>query len=72
MDVTLPGLDGFAATRAIRALPGEARQVPVIGISGRNESGKQEAARAAGMNFYFIKPVSPAKLAQTLAGLAAS
>lgn len=72
MDVTLPDLDGIAATRAIRALPGEARQVPVIGISGRNESGNEEAARAAGMNFYFTKPVSPAKLAQTLAGLAAS
>jgi CheY-like chemotaxis protein/nitrogen-specific signal transduction histidine kinase len=71
MDVTLSGLDGIAATRAIRALPGKAGQVPVIGISGRNESGNEEAARAAGMNFYFAKPVSPGKLAAALAGLAA-
>jgi CheY-like chemotaxis protein/nitrogen-specific signal transduction histidine kinase len=71
MDVTLSGLDGIAATRAIRALPGKAGQVPVIGISGRNESGTEEAARAAGMNFYFAKPVSPGKLAAALAGLAA-
>jgi CheY-like chemotaxis protein/nitrogen-specific signal transduction histidine kinase len=71
MDVTLSGLDGIAATRAIRALPGKAGLVPVIGISGRNESGNEEAARAAGMNFYFAKPVSPGKLAAALAGLAA-
>jgi CheY-like chemotaxis protein/nitrogen-specific signal transduction histidine kinase len=71
MDVTLTGLDGLAATRAIRTLSGKAGQVPVIGISGRNESGNEEAARAAGMNFYFSKPVSPGRLAAALAGLAA-
>ncbi len=66
MDVALSGLDGIAATRAIRALPGAAGRVPVIGISGRNEAGNEQAARAAGMNFYFSKPVSPGKLAQAL------
>jgi CheY-like chemotaxis protein len=71
MDVTLAGIDGIAATRAIRALPGEAGKVPVIGISGRNESGNEAAARAAGMDFYFIKPVSPGKLAEALGSLPA-
>jgi len=69
MDIVLAGADGIAATRAIRALPGKTGQVPVIGISGRGESGAEEAARAAGMNFYFAKPVSPGKLAEVLAGL---
>ena len=69
MDVTLAGIDGVEATRRIRALPGKAGQVPVIGISGRSESGDEAAARAAGMNFYFAKPVSPGKLAQALATL---
>jgi two-component system, sensor histidine kinase len=69
MDVTLAGLDGIEATRRIRALPGEAGQVPVIGISGRNTDGNEAAARAAGMNFYFTKPVSPGKLAQALSEL---
>lgn len=69
MDVTLPGLDGVEATRCIRALPGKAGQTPVIGISGHSESGDEKAARAAGMNFYFVKPVSPGKLAQVLASL---
>jgi CheY-like chemotaxis protein/nitrogen-specific signal transduction histidine kinase len=71
MDVTLTGLDGIAATRRIRALPGQAGQVPVIGISGRSESGDETAARAAGMNFYFSKPLSPGKLAQALSVLSA-
>jgi CheY-like chemotaxis protein/nitrogen-specific signal transduction histidine kinase len=69
MDVVLPGLDGIEATRRIRALPGKAARVPVIGISGRTESGDEAVARAAGMNFYFVKPVSPGKLAQALASL---
>lgn len=69
MDVTLggEGFDGIEATRRIRALPGAAAQVPVIGISGRNQSGNEAAARAAGMNFYFVKPVSPARLSEALA-----
>jgi len=71
MDVALTGLDGVEATRRIRALPGQAGQVPVIGISGRTGSGDEAAARAAGMNFYFTKPVSPGRLAQALATIAA-
>ena len=71
MDVTLSGLDGLEATRRIRALPGAAGQVTVIGISGRGEAAHQAAALAAGMNFYFVKPVSPAKLAQALASVSA-
>ena len=70
MDVVLAGLDGIAATRRIRALPGRAGRIPVIGISGRTEGGEEAAARAAGMNFYFMKPVSPSRLAQALATIA--
>jgi CheY-like chemotaxis protein/nitrogen-specific signal transduction histidine kinase len=69
MDITLSGLDGLEATRRIRALPGKAGQVPVIGISGRTGSGEEVAALAAGMNFYFSKPVSPGRLAQALQSL---
>jgi CheY-like chemotaxis protein len=67
MDVTLTGLNGIEAARRIRALPGEARLTPIVGISGRGESGDETAARDAGMNFYFVKPASPRKLAQALA-----
>jgi two-component system, sensor histidine kinase len=67
MDVTLAGLDGLAATRRIRALPGKAGQVTVIGISGRGTSEDEGAALAAGMDYYFAKPVSPRRLAEALA-----
>jgi len=69
MDVTLAGLNGIEATRRIRALPGRVGRTPIIAISGHGESRDEHDARAAGTNFYFVKPISPAKLAQALAAL---
>ncbi len=67
MDVTLSGVDGLEATRRIRALPGKAGEVIVIGISGRDGAADEANARAAGMNDYLVKPISPKKLAAALA-----
>jgi CheY-like chemotaxis protein len=67
MDIALSGIDGFEATRRIRALPGAVSQVPVIGISGHSERADTEAALAAGMDAYLTKPVSPRALADALA-----
>ncbi len=72
MDVALNGIDGIEATRRIRALPDKRGQVPVIGTSGRSEAGNEAAARAAGMNAYFVKPASPSKLALALSALTKS
>jgi CheY-like chemotaxis protein len=69
IDITLSGFDGIEATRRIRSLPGKAGEVTVIGISGRGDGATEQAARAAGMSFYFAKPVSPNRLAQALATL---
>ena len=71
IDITLTGMDGFEATRRIRALPGAAATMPVIGISGRAGAGDANTAIAAGMNAYLTKPVSPRVLADTLASLSA-
>ncbi len=71
MDVALAGFNGIEAARRIRALPGKAGRVPVIGISGRSGGGEEAAARSAGMNFYFAKPVSPGKLAAALLSVSA-
>jgi CheY-like chemotaxis protein len=72
MDITLPGLDGIAATRLIRGLTPTGARVPIIGISGRSERDGHDSARAAGMTAYLAKPVSPATIASLLNEIAAT
>jgi len=69
IDVTLPDIDGVEATRRIRALPGRAGRVPIVGVSGRVNA--EAAGRAAGMNGYLTKPLSPSALTQALGAVAA-
>jgi CheY-like chemotaxis protein len=69
MDVTLPGLDGLEATRRIRALDRPAGGVVLIGISGRANAADEAAGRAAGMDGYLVKPISPAALTRLLISL---
>lgn len=70
MDVVLAGVDGIEATRRIRTLPGRAGQTPVIGLSGHAARENEAAARAAGMDGYLHKPVSPRLLYEALEDLA--
>jgi two-component system, sensor histidine kinase len=69
MDVTLAGIDGLEAARRIRALTGTVAMTPMIGISGRTAPGDEQAARAAGMDFYLRKPVSPSALSDAIAAV---
>jgi CheY-like chemotaxis protein/nitrogen-specific signal transduction histidine kinase len=66
MDVTLPGIDGFEATRRIRALPRPAGAVRIVGVSGRGDAADEATGRAAGMDAYLAKPLSPSGLAAVL------
>jgi CheY-like chemotaxis protein len=65
MDVQMPGMDGFEATRSVRALPGGA-SMTIVAMTAHAMAGDRERCLAAGMDDYIAKPVSPAALAQCL------
>jgi two-component system, cell cycle response regulator DivK len=67
MDVQLPVLDGYDATRQIKALPG-LTATPIIAVSSFAMKGDEEKARAAGCDHYVTKPYSPVQLMRTIRG----
>ena len=58
MDIQLPGLDGYEATRRIKADPA-LRQIPIIAVTSYALSGDDAKALAAGCDAYVTKPFSP-------------
>ena len=58
MDIQLPLVDGYEATRRIKANP-ELKSIPVIAVTSYALSGDEAKARAAGCDGYFAKPFSP-------------
>ncbi|MCY3002124.1 MAG: ATP-binding protein [Planctomycetota bacterium] len=69
MDCQMPVLDGFEATRKIRALAGPRGQVPIVALTANALTGDRDRCIATGMNGYLTKPVRREDLAQALAGL---
>jgi two-component system cell cycle response regulator DivK len=67
MDIQLPGLDGYEATRRIKASP-TLRATPVIAVTSYALSGDEVRARAAGCDGYVAKPFSPRALLATIRG----
>ena len=61
MDIQLPGLDGYEATRRIKANPKLSR-IPIIVVTSYALSGDEEKARAAGCDAYLAKPFDAMKL----------
>jgi two-component system, cell cycle response regulator DivK len=61
MDVQLPGIDGYEATRRLK---GDAalQSIPVIAVTARALNGAEQEARAAGCDGYIAKPISPRQL----------
>ena len=67
MDMQMPGLDGCAAARQIRALPrADAQSVPIIAVTANAFAEDVAATAAAGMDAHISKPIDFKKLAQAL------
>jgi PAS domain S-box-containing protein len=62
MDLQMPGMDGFAAARAIRALDAPGRLTPIVALSANVLDEHVHASAAAGMNDHIGKPIVAAEL----------
>ena len=65
MDIQLPVIDGYEATRQIKVDPMLAK-TPIIAVSSFAMKGDEEKARAAGCDHYVTKPYSPLQLLRTI------
>ena len=67
MDIQMPKMNGYDATRAIRAMNREyCRQVPIIAMTANAFAEDVQAARTVGMNEHIAKPLDLNVLARTL------
>jgi CheY-like chemotaxis protein len=66
MDCQMPVMDGYEATRAIRA-QAHLQSLPIIAMTANAMSGDRELALAAGMNDHIAKPIDVAAMFDTLA-----
>ena len=67
MDIQMPVLNGYEATRQIKALPGLAG-TPIIAVSSFAMKGDEEKARGSGCDGYVTKPYSPLALLRLIRG----
>ena len=68
MDLGLPVLDGWEATRQLKAAP-ETRHIPVIALSAHAMAGEREKALAAGCDEYDTKPIDFPRLLEKMRAL---
>lgn len=62
MDISMPIMDGYEATRGIRSL--DKKQVPIIALTASNLLSKKELALKSGMNDFLAKPFTPDELSK--------
>ena len=64
MDLSMPGVDGFAAAKRLRAEQGAA--LPLVSLSALHAPDAENWSRRAGFDFHLSKPAHPAELVETL------
>ena len=69
MDIKMPRMDGVAATRAIRDLPGRAGSAPIVALTANADPSDVATYIAAGMQDVVEKPIKPERLAVVLSKL---
>jgi CheY-like chemotaxis protein/signal transduction histidine kinase len=69
MDIKMPRMDGVAATRAIRELPGRAGAAPIVALTANADPADVATYIAAGMQDVVEKPIKPERLAVVLSAL---
>ena len=62
MDLSLPVMDGWEATRRIKAIP-ELKHIPILALTAHAMAGDRERALSAGCDGYLSKPISPTAVA---------
>ena len=67
MDLQMPGMDGLAATQAIRANSDLNRRTPIVALSANVMPPQVEACLSAGMNDHIGKPIQPGELLNKIA-----
>jgi len=70
VDVNMPRMDGITFLRSLRSGAADVATLPVLMISTESESQDVADARAAGANFYLVKPVAEAELVRHVCVLA--
>jgi PAS domain S-box-containing protein len=68
IDVALPDMDGYEVARRLRAAP-NARRIGLVAVTGFGQAEDQQRAFEAGFDAHLVKPVSPERLEQVIAGL---
>ena len=67
MDIQMPLIDGYEATRRIKGDPA-LNPIPIVAVSSFAMKGDEEKARAAGCDHYVTKPYSPMQLLRLIRG----
>ena len=68
MDLSMPEMDGFTATRLIREREvGTSQRLPIVAFTANTVLGERERCTQAGMDGFVSKPVDPATLLQVIA-----